>query len=195
MSDSSQTHHTERDKEWAKRIQNGDRAAFESLFRSYAQPLCRFTEQYTESPEIAEDLVQDLFFKIWHERERWDPSVSVKSYLYASARNLALDYIKHEKVVDEWKSDNEQKGHLGLTRPDKRLHRKELRKAVRGAIEDLPERRREVFKMSRDHGLTYKEIASVMDITVSTVETQMRRAFRSIREALSLDESLSSDSE
>lgn len=191
MSDSN---HTERDHQWADRIQDGDRAAFEALFRAYAEPLCAFTEQYTQSPEIAEELVQDLFFKIWKNRDHWSPTVSVKSYLYTAARNLALDYLKHERVVETWKEETFQERPV-LEAPDERLHHDQLRKAVQEAVENLPDRSRQVFKLSRRHGLTYQEISQVLDISVNTVETYMRRAFRSLREQLAPHKSPASGSE
>lgn len=178
--------HTERDKEWAARIQDGDHAAFEKLFRTYAEPLCAFVEQYANSPEIAEELVQDLFFKIWKDHATWSPTVSVKSYLYTAARNLALDYLKHERVVDGWREETTQTGFSTLHAPDTTLHRKQLRRTVQDAVDELPQRGQQVFKLSRQHGLTYKEIATVLDISIKTVETHMRRSFRFLRKRLSL---------
>lgn len=183
-SSTSNADYTERDHHWAERIQQGDRTAFKALFRTYSKPLCAFAEQYTKSPEIAEELVQDLFFKIWRDRADWSPTVSVKSYLYGAARNLALDYLKHERVVDAWKQESFSDGRSTLRSPDEHFHREQLRQAVQEAIEDLPERRRQVFTLSRRHSLTYKEIATVLDISVKTVETHMRRAFRFLRERL-----------
>jgi len=181
MSDSD---HAERDKQRVARIRDGDREAFEAMFQAYAEPLCKFTEQYTASPEIAEEIVQDLFLKIWKNRRGWSPSGSVKSYLYTAARNLALDYLRHERVVDEWKEEASKSGVSALKAPDENLRHKELHRAVRSAVEDLPQRCKEVFELSRQHGLTYKEIASVLNISVKTVETHMRRAFESLREQL-----------
>lgn len=172
------------DKQWAERIQDGDRQAFRALFRRYAEPLCTFAEQYTKSPEIAEELVQDLFLKIWKDRTRWSPTTSVKSYLYAAARNLALDYLKHERVVETWKQEALRNGRSSPRTPDESLRRKELGQDVREAVDELPERRKYVFKLSRQHGLTYREIATVLDISIKTVETHMRRAFRFLREQL-----------
>ena len=184
---------SERDKEWARRIQDGDSAAFRLLFQSYAEPLCTFTEQYTKSPEIAEELVQDLFFKIWKDRSTWAPTVSVKSYLYTSARNLALDYLKHQRVVDDWKQEALADNESIVPTPDQSVCTKRLRRAVQEAIDELPERRRQVFKLSRQHGLTYKEIATVLDISIKTVETHMRRAFKFLRQRLAPHRLSSSD--
>lgn len=178
----SKSERTDSDRKLAECIQEGDRAAFKALFQRYAEALRRFAVQYTESREIAEELVQDLFFEMWKNREQWSPTVSVKSYLYTSVRNLALDYLKHEQVVETWKQ--EALPDDTPPAPDERLHRNQLRQAVHETIDGLPERRRHVFKLSRQHNLTYREIAKVLDISVKTVETHMSRAFRDLREQL-----------
>lgn len=172
-----------RDQQWAERIQAGSAAAFKKLFRTYADPLCKFVRQYTGSPEIAEELVQDLFMNIWKERAQWSPTVSVKSYLYAAARNLAFDYLKHERVVEAWQQESSQDGPVAQS-PGELLDRKQLEQAVSDAVENLPKRCKHVFQLSRQHGLTYREISTVLDISIKTVETHMRRAFRSLRKQL-----------
>lgn len=177
------------DQKWANRIQDGDRAAFKSLFLSYVDPLCAYVEEYTKSPEVAEELIQDLFLKIWKDRATFSPRVSVKAYLYAAARNLALDYLKHKRVVDNWKTETRQHVSSAPKAPDESLRRKQLSNAVRQAIEELPERRKQVFKLSRQRDLTYKEIAHVLDISIKTVEKHMRQSFQFLREQLAPHES------
>lgn len=169
------------------KIRNGDRAAFEALFRTYAEPLCDFVEGYVETPEVAEELVQDLFLKIWSQRETWDVQRSVKSYLYTAARNRALDHLKHRRVVDRWEEEQARRHDNAYRppRPVKDLQHEQLRKEVQQAIEHLTERRRLVFSLSRHHDLTYKEIAAILDLSVRTVETHMREALKSLRDLLS----------
>lgn len=174
--------HTQTDQELVGRIQDGNRAAFKTLFHRYAEALSAFAEQYTNSPEIAEELVQDLFLKIWRDRANWSPSTSVKSYLYTAIRNQALDCLKHEQIVEEGEALISNRS--SVQGPADRLCHEELREAVQEAIQELPKRRRHVFKLSRQHGLTYKEIATVLDISKKTVETHMQRAFKSLREGL-----------
>jgi RNA polymerase sigma-70 factor (ECF subfamily) len=98
---------------------------------------------------------------------------------------LALDYLKHERVVDGWREETTQTGLSTIHAPDTALDRKQLRRSVRDAVDELPRRGRQVFKLSRQHGLTYKEIATVLDISIKTVETHMRRSFRFLRKRLS----------
>jgi len=167
------------------KIQNGNRAAFESLFRAYAEPLCDLVEGYVGAPEVAEELVQDLFLELWCRREDWDVQGSVKSYLYTAARNRALDHLKHRRVVDRWEEQAQRDATYRPPRPEKDLQQKQLREEVQRAIEQLTERRRLVFVLSRHHDLTQKEIAAMLDISVRTVETHMREALKSLRNLLS----------
>ena len=175
---------TERDIERAERIQKGDHVAFKALFLTYAEPLYAFVEGYTKSPEIAEELVQDLFSKIWEDRARWAPRVSVKSYLYTAARNLSLNYLEHEHVVEALKRDALADTGVQMDPPDEGLQRRHLRQAVRAAVDELPKQCRHVFLLSRQHGLTYREIAAVLEISTKTVESHMRRAFGHLRKLL-----------
>jgi RNA polymerase sigma-70 factor (ECF subfamily) len=150
----------------------------------YAEKLCRFVDQYVESPHVAEEIVQDLFFKIWRDRQSWNPTTNVRAYLYSMARNQALDYVKHEKIVMKWKEDTGGSSTASRPSPTRDLQRKELGRAIQDAIEELPQRQRTVFLLSRRHDMTYRDIALTLDISQKTVETHMSRAFRTLRELL-----------
>lgn len=181
----SDTDPAQRDQARLARIQSGDRAAFESLFRTYAEPLCDLIEGYVGTPEVAEELVQDLFLEIWSQRGDWDVQGSVKSYLYTAARNRALDHLKHRRVVDRWEEQAQRDATYRPPRPEKDLQQKQLHEEVQRAIEELTERQRLVFVLSRHHDLTQREIAAMLDISVRTVETHMRKALKSLRSLLS----------
>ncbi len=170
---------------WAEKIRRGDRAAFEALYLTYAEGLCSFTLQYVKAPEVAEGLVQDLFVKLWKRRRQWNPQDNPKSYLYTAARNQALDHLKHLEVERQWAEHVRHRSEVPSRTPEQEFRYKEFNEAVEEAIQALPERRRLVFTLSRQHGLTYREIAEVMDISVKTVEAQMSQAFKTLRELLS----------
>ena len=173
-----------RDQKWAQAIQNGDHVAFEALFRAYADRLSAFASQYVKSPEVAEEIVQDLFLEIWQGRAHWRPTKNVRAYLYKTARNEALDYLKHEEVVAEWKRQAGVDEMASPPSPREHLRQKELNRAIQDAIAELPERRRLIFVLSRRHDMTYREIAETLDISIKTVETQMSRAFKTLRKLL-----------
>ena len=160
-----------------ERLRHGDRSAFEVLFRAYSVPLCAFALHYVKVPEVAEEIVQDIFLKIWVNRESWRPR-NVKSYLYGAVRNKALDHLAHQKVVKEWKGNTYHGLETATRTPQHTLQYEELAAAIHEGIECLPERTRLAFILSRQPGLRYKEIASALGISVKTVEAQMSRAFR-----------------
>ena len=164
----------------AERVRHGDRSAFEVLFRTYSVSLCAFALRYVKMPEVAEEIVQDVFMKIWINRESWRPR-NVKSYLYGAVRNKALDHLAHQKVVQEWKGNAYHDLETATSTPQHTLQYEELAAAIHEGIECLPERTRLVFILSRQHGLRYKEIASALGISIKTVEAQMSRAFRLLR--------------
>lgn len=163
------------------RIAAGDQLAFERLFREHYRPLCAFARQYLKDGEKAEDLVQDLFFRLWQDRGNVSVTTSVKSYLFASVRNRCLNALAvtaRMRPFDEETDDRSQEETVSEEERTLRLAR------VQAAIEALPEERGRIFKLSRYEGLKYQEIAERMGISPKTVENQMGRALKTLREDL-----------
>ena len=159
---------------------------FEALFRTYHAPLCGFVHRYVASPESAEDVVQDLFVAIWRNQEQWmSKGDQIRPSLYVAARNRALDFLnhgevraRHREVMLHVERDGFDAG------PDDVLLYMELMAEVSEAVTRLPERCRLVFSLSRDSNLTNSEIAAMLGVSVKTVEAQMTRALRAIRDQL-----------
>lgn len=162
-------------------IANGDRKAFEALFRLHYRPLCAFALPYLKDVDKAEDLVQDLFFRLWLDREKVNIVTSVKAYLFAAVRNRCLNAMKtggRVRALNEELHDTPQEEERSEDEHAERIGR------VQAAIEALPIERRKVFKLSRYEGLKYHEIAERMGISVKTVENQMGQALKSLRREL-----------
>lgn len=162
-------------------IAAGDRAAFEALFRLHYGPLCAFARGYVKDADQAEDLVQDLFFRLWLDREKLQVTTSVKAYLYAAVRNRCLSAVKtgaRVRALNEERDDRMQQEERTEDEHTERIAR------VQAAIEALPEERRRVFKLSRYEGLKYQEIAERLGISVKTVENQMGSALKTLRAEL-----------
>lgn len=162
-------------------ITAGDRAAFEALFRLHYRPLCAFAMGYLKDGDKAEDLVQDLFFRLWLDREKVNITTSTKAYLYASVRNRCLNAVKagsRMRVLNEEVDDRSADDDRTEDEHTERIAR------VQSAIEALPEERRKVFKLSRYEGLKYHEIAARLGISVKTVENQMGSALKTLRTEL-----------
>lgn len=175
------------DQFWIENVQKGDERAFEILFKKYYLPLTRFVWRYVNSQAIAEELIQELFAILWEKRDEWDMDTekSIRAYLYKSARNLALNQIKHQEIKDKYDSEwMEQKENPEIDFRDE-YREERIRKAIAQAIEELPPRGKMTYKLHRYDGLTYEEIADVMDVSVKTVESQMTRTLKTLRERLS----------
>ena len=176
-------HHVD-DPVLVERIGAGDAEAFEALYRYYYAPLLRFITGIVGSAVEAEGIYQDLFLDLWDRRATWQPPGTIKSYLYIVARNRAIDHLRHQQVERDWETDERQRQREPAVRPDADLGYSQLEEALHRVMQEMPERRRLMFTLSREHGLTYREIAGVLDVSVKTVETQMGRALRALREGL-----------
>ncbi|MCW9708117.1 RNA polymerase sigma-70 factor [Fodinibius salsisoli] len=157
------------------------RDRFEHFFKRHYPDLCSFVFSYVNDREVAKDIVQSVFLRVWEQKRFWDNHEDAKAYFYKSVRNEALNHKKHEQVkqkadtevrlrVSEWKI-NDKTAQVN----DRRVE------IIQKGINDLPARCREIFNLSRYDGLTYKEIAEVLDISVKTVETQIGRALKKLR--------------
>lgn len=173
-----------------ERIRAGDEAAFERLFHTFYEDLCRFASQYVSASDVVEDLVQDVFFNVWERRRALDAQQSIQAYLYKAVRNEALKHLNQQRVrKQQGKPQQELRERSLQGSPEQALWNKELEAEAQKALDALPERRRRIFMLSREHDLTYAEIADLLDISVKTVETQMGRALGFLEERL--DEVLS----
>ena len=172
------------DADLVARIARGDRAAFEMAFREHYTALVRFAEGILRSRELGEDAVQEVMLNLWRQREVLRIDDSLRAYLYAAVRNRALNGLRNDRVR------RDAVPHLVREMPETPAGEAvvlegEIEAAVRAAIDTLPPRCREIFELSRFKGLRYSEIAESLGISVKTVETQMGRALKSLRQQLS----------
>lgn len=158
------------------------RKEFEQLFRTHYAALVTFTAGMVGSADAAEDLVQEVFIAVWRRRAELAPAAVSRAYLYKAARHRALNALRHDRIARAASDSSEPT--LAVASAEDDLVQGEVETAVRAAIARLPERARLMFTLSRDEGLTYAEIATVTGVSVKTVETQMGRALRALRESL-----------
>jgi RNA polymerase sigma-70 factor (ECF subfamily) len=178
-----------RDRLWVERIRTGDAPAFEAMFRAYKNDLGAFLQRFLRSREAAEEVIQDLFLRIWEQRHEWEVAVPLNIYLFRAARNRAISYLRHQRVETRFRERVSGAADGGVRPPspswaDERARVSELEDAIERAVNELPERCREVFRLNRYHHLSYVEVAEVMGISVKTVEVQMGRALTALREQL-----------
>ena len=171
------SHHDEL--EIVRRIRDGDVEAFSSLFRRYYEPLCFFAVRYLHDLQSAEGIVQDVFVRVWESRETLGIQSSLKSYLYAAVRNSCLNQIKHEDYSTSL-DDEAERPDSERSQPDHQLESTELAEALEEAMNTLAPGCRQIFAMAKYDGLSYQEIAEVLDISINTVKTQLKRALKSL---------------
>lgn len=174
------------DRTWAERVRGGDTLAYETVFRALFQPLVGYVVRIVDSKALAEELVQELFLTLWLRRATLEvANGSLTAYLFAAARNRALAHLRRERVRARWREREEVAARIDETERSREVHddaeEVEIALAVKDAVDSLPARCRQVFRMSRDRGLTYGEIAREMGIAVKTVENHMALALRTLR--------------
>jgi RNA polymerase sigma-70 factor, ECF subfamily len=168
-----------------QRIRQGDLGSFEQLYRAMHAPLVSFATRYVGDGGRAEELVQDLFFDLWRSREEWIVRGSIKSYLYGALRNRSLNIRRRDAVESDWAADEAHEPvralHGAPPRADGVLEAEELHARLRDAIAGLPERCALVMQMRWHGGLSYAEIAAVLEISVKGVENQLARGLKTLR--------------
>jgi RNA polymerase sigma-70 factor (ECF subfamily) len=173
-----------RDTEIIGRIRNGDIGQFESLFRSSYVSLVRYAQTLIKDHDTAEEIVQDLFFKLWETREKLNIESSLNGYLFRSVHNRCLHYIEHQKVVERHAAEFIYSAADTDESPSDILNYNELQERVAKILERLPERCGKIFTMSRFEGLKYNEIAEKLSVSIKTVEANMGRALKEFRKEL-----------
>jgi RNA polymerase sigma-70 factor (ECF subfamily) len=160
------------------RIRRGDESAFESLYLAHHDELWRFAYSHVRSRDVAEELVQDVFLAVWGTRATWEVNTRVRAWLYASVRHLALNYLRHERVVTRKTGAGARVPEAGTSPMDQQLalEAEETDQAVYRAIAALPERRRIAMTLRWKHEMSSLEIARVLGTTPEAVRTLLTRA-------------------
>lgn len=158
---------------------------FETLFRKEFKGMCFFSMKYVKDLDTARNIVQDAFVSLWEKRESIDTGKSVKSYLTSIIYSRSLNHLRDNKKFDKNLLVCEGLYIEGEVQADSKLLSAELRKNIDSAIEELPEKCREIFMLSRFEHKKYQEIAEILGISIKTVEAQMSKALQHLRTRLS----------
>ena len=164
------------------RLRRGDEAAFDTIFRTHYAQLVSVAEGMLGDRGAAEEIAQEVMLELWKRRGTLALE-SLRAYLIRATRNRALNQIRHDKVTREAEPYAAGESSAPAS-AEADLADQEIESAVKAAMQTLPDRCREVFELSRVHGLKYSEIARTLDISVKTVEAQMGKALRTLREQL-----------
>ncbi|MBK8883325.1 MAG: RNA polymerase sigma-70 factor [Bacteroidales bacterium] len=166
------------------RIRQGDVRQFESLFRSSYVSLVRYARKLVKDQDDAEEIVQDLFYRIWQDREKIKIESSLNGYLFRAVHNRCLHFIEHNRIVVKHAEEMSFRLPESPESPSDILNYKELQARIAGILEKLPERCGKIFYMNRFEGLKYNEIAEKLSVSVKTVEANMGRALKEFRKEL-----------
>jgi RNA polymerase sigma-70 factor (ECF subfamily) len=171
------------ERELLVRLRAGEEAAYDAIFRQWYAPLVATTTALLRDGGPAEEVVQDVMLELWRRRESITFETSIRAYLFQATRNRALNYLRRQRV--EARGEGTIAASMPTPEPaDSEAREAELNIAIQSAIASLPDRCREVFELSRIQGLKYAEIATELGISVKTVEAQMGKALRVMREQL-----------
>lgn len=161
-----------------------DISGFEALFQVNYQPLCVTAYRIVQDKDVAEDIVQDIFEKLWEKRESLTINSSLKAYLIQSAINQSLNYLKKNKNALSRESFYSSAADENANTTEQAIALKEVSRRADQAIRALPDACRTVFILSRYEQMSYKQIAEKLNISVKTVENQMTKALKHLRRYL-----------
>ena len=177
--------HTEDEKELIEKIVAGDEKAFSILFFKYLPVLNSFATKFTKSSDIAQEIIQDAFVRVWLNREKLEYVDNVKAYLYKYVSNECLAYLrkklKDEKVIDKLKISHSDSSNT----TSEAIDLNEINKIISSAVEKLPQQRKKIFRLSRNEGKTIPEIAELLGISSNTVKNSLVIALKSVKDELS----------
>lgn len=165
-------------------LKSGDYKAFENLFSKFYEPLCRYAYSILRSMDESEDAVQQVFYKLWDQHGALEIRTSINSYLYRMVHNACLNRVKQINLHGEHNNEYITEQNNIENNTESGLLTNELQERINAAIEQLPPRCREVFKLSRVQQMSYAEISEQLGISTNTVEVQVVKALKSLRVSL-----------
>lgn len=170
------------EKELLKSLSEGDERAIEAIYQLYWEPLFIKSFSILRDKEICEDIIQEIFIKLWDFRERLEIKVSLKAYLFASCRYSIYRQIRSGTVREDIFDEIHERLHTSSSHAD--LEYKEILAQVNHIINQLPPKCQQVYKLSREENLSHKEIAQQLNISTKTVENHITRALHELRSSL-----------
>ena len=167
-----------------RKIRKGDIASFEALFHNYYSGLCGYAASLLGLKEVAEEVVQDVFYNIWKNRETLRIRYSLQSYLYRSAYNNSMMYLRKMRREHFMEDLSQAEPRVDAPDPSQIIQLNEVSDLILQTLEGLPERTREIFRLNRQEGLKYREIAQKLSISEKTVEANMGKALKALRTSM-----------
>jgi RNA polymerase sigma-70 factor (ECF subfamily) len=164
-----------------------DEPAYKQIFFTYFNPLLRFAHTFLDDRQYAEEVVSDVMIKVWEKRKTLTSIDNLRVYLYISTKNTALNYLSKQRKIEVLSLEN-----LNIDFPSNALNPEqlmitaEMMRRINEAVNSLPPRCKLVFKLVKEDGLPYKEVADILNISIKTIDNQLAIALRKISEAINL---------
>jgi len=166
------------------KLKLGDRFAFSNIFSAYYKDLVLFATRFTYDLCSAEEIVQDTFLKLWEKHETIEVDISLKSYLLRIVQNKCIDWCRHKKVLQMYNNCILESPQYFEYDTDSYVLCSELQKLIENALGKLPESISEAYRLNRDKGLKYHEIAALQNVSVRTIEVRIGKALNILRNHL-----------
>jgi RNA polymerase sigma-70 factor, ECF subfamily len=161
-----------------------DHISYKRLFEELYEPLCNLAFSVLDNYDISEDVVQEVFVHLWQLRNKLEIRTNIKSYLFSAVRNKAIEKLRRQKLDEKYRLDV-KKSQITFEEEDQGEYEKYLMiSKLYKSVDKLPVKCRMIFKMAKLDGMTYIEISEELNLSVKTIESQMRRAFILLREML-----------
>lgn len=177
----------EADQEYINRLKGDDYASFDMLFKKYVQSIYAFVLSITKNASFTEEITQSVFVKVWEKRTQIEEHYSFKAFLFRVTYHETISFLRKERATKK------REGTYSMIRPslsnetEYQVELWSIESAINEIVDNFPAKRKQIFKMSREQGLTNKEIADRLDISVRTVENQMNSALKVLRKKLGPD--------
>jgi RNA polymerase sigma-70 factor (ECF subfamily) len=184
LSGESGTDMKEQDTTIMEKIRTGDLRVFEDFFRGLYQPLCFYALKYVSDPDTAEEIVQDLFFTLWEKREELIITTSLKAYMYTATHNRCMKFLDHKQIEQKYEKYQRVNAAESFEPASDLTSVNDIQRIINKTLDSLPERCSRIFRMNRFEGLRYNDIALKLSISVKTVEANMGKALKLLRENL-----------
>jgi RNA polymerase sigma-70 factor (ECF subfamily) len=166
------------------RLNSGDSDAFSEIFNAYYKDLVLFAFSNIKDMANSEEIVQDIFVKLWEDREKMDIRTTLKCVLLKSTQNRCIDWHRHQKIINKHNDYIINHNHIFDNDCDSYLLWSELNSSVESAMNKMPETLRKAFEMNRNEGLKYQEIADNLSVSLRTVEARISKALEFLRSEL-----------
>ncbi|HEX3007079.1 MAG TPA: RNA polymerase sigma-70 factor, partial [Bacteroidales bacterium] len=175
---------TNDEKQLLERLQVGDKKAFSQIFSRFYRDLVLFAATFTKEQDSSEEIVQEVFVKLWELRDYIQITASLKSFLLKAVQNKCLDWLKHRKVKDNYSKIAIEISPLLENNTEDYILYSELQLHLEKALNSFPADIAEAFRLNRLHGLKYQDIAQKQGVSVRTIEVRMSKALLLLKEAL-----------